>query len=177
MRIHHLFAPLCAASLAWLGSATVASAQFQQQDITLQLSGNAQTDVEFDGTDLDIDGAVGYFFSDQLEGGIRQGLGYTDIGTNATNGSTAVYANYHFGELNSELQPFIGASIGYNYGDLVNDTFFAGPEGGVKYFVADKWFLFGTVQYQFFFEDEESADDAIDDGSFNFSLGIGAILG
>lgn len=164
------------AAAAVIGLTSAASAQFQEQDIELRLSGNSQTDVEFDSTQLDLTASVGYFFADQIEGGVRQNVRYNDIGVNALDGSTAVFANYHFGEVGSELQPFVGASFGYNYGDSVTDTFFAGPEGGVKYFLAESWFLFGQVEYQFFFEDDEAADDAIDDGTFIFSLGLGVIL-
>ncbi len=167
---------LFAAAIVTAGFAAPASAQFQEQDIELRLSGLAQTDVEFDGTDLSINGSVGYFFADQIEGGFRQGFSYTDINGDATNGSTALFANYHFGEPGAELQPFVGASLGYNYGDAVSDTFFAGPEGGVKYFIAESWFVFGQIEYQFFFDDEDSADDSIDDGTFLFRLGLGVLL-
>jgi hypothetical protein len=159
-------------------AASPALAQFQQQDYEIRLSGLANTDVEFDGANVDLAGSLGYFFSDQFEGGIRQGFSYTDIGANATDGSTAFFANYHFGQPSSTLQPFIGASLGYNYGDSTEDTFFAGPEGGVKYFLSNngEWFIFGQVEYQFFFEDEDAADDAIDDGQFLFRLGLGVVL-
>jgi outer membrane protein W len=171
------FAP-AAALVGALGLATPASAEFEQQDYTLKLDGLALTDVEFDSADITVTGSLGYFFTDQLEGGIRQTLSYNDIGGSTYNGGTGFFVNYHFGQTGDRLQPFIGASLGYNYGDTTTDTFFAGPEGGVKYFVGDNsdWFVFGQVEYQFFFEDSSGADDAIDDGSFIFRLGLGVIL-
>jgi outer membrane protein W len=165
------------ATAACLAAASTASAQFSEGDFEFRLDGQAQTDVELDGTDLNFTGSIGYLFTDQLEGGIRQGLGYTDINASTTVGSTAAFVNYHFGQPDAKLQPFIGASLGYNYGDGISDTFFAGPEGGVKYFVSGEWFVFGQIEYQFFFEDGESADDAIDDGTFLFRLGFGVVLG
>ena len=157
-------------------AAAPANAQFQEGDYEIRLDGFAQTDVNLDGVDLNIGGTLGYFFSDQLEAGVRQTLSYTDIGADATNGSTAVFGNYHFGDRGGNLQPFIGLSLGYNYGESVSDTFFAGPEGGVKYFIEDNWFLFGQLEYQFFFEDSSDADEAIDDGTFLVRLGLGVVL-
>ncbi len=167
---------LVAAGLTTAALAAPASAQFQEGDYEIRLDGFAQTDVNVNGTDIRVGGTLGYFFSDQLEGGVRQTLGFNDLGGSNTNGSTALFGNYHFGDPGGELQPFIGASLGYNYGDAVTDTFFAGPEGGVKYFIEDNWFIFGQVEYQFFFEDGDEADEAFDDGSFLFRLGVGVVL-
>ncbi len=153
-----------------------ASAQFEQENFELRLDGFAQTGVNLDSTDISLSGSLGYFFTDQFEAGVRQTARYTDFRGSNLNGSTAVFINYHFGEVGGEWQPFIGGSLGYNYGDSVNETFFAGPEGGVKYFVSEDWFVFGQVEYQFFFEDGDEADDALDDGSFLFRLGLGVIL-
>ena len=173
-----LLPSLAAAALAAGGLVAPASAEFQEKDFELRLDGFAQTDVELDGTNLAIAGTLGYFFSDQLEGGIRQTLTYTDIGAEALNGGTALFADYHFGTPGERFQPFLGASLGYNYGDTVDDTFFAGPEIGVKYFLDDNddWFVFGQLEYQFFFEDSSGADDALDDGTFLFRLGVGVLL-
>ena len=157
-------------------AAAPAAAQFEEEDFELRLDGFAQTDVNLDSTNIAVSGSLGYFFTDQFEAGVRQTLSYSDVGASNTNGGTAVFANYHFGDSTSQLQPFIGASIGYNYGDSITDTFFAGPEGGVKYFFDEEWFLFGQVEYQFFFEDAGDADEAFDDGQFLFRLGLGVLL-
>ena len=175
---HRIIALSLAAALAPLALAPSASAEFEQTDFELRLDGFAQTDVEFDGALFNVSGSLGYFFSDQLEGGVRQTFQYSDINTNSLDGGTGFFVNYHFGDVGARLQPFIGGSVGYNYGDTIDDTFFAGPEGGVKYFVGDngEWFVFGQVEYQFFFEDGGAADEAIDDGSFLFRLGLGVLL-
>ena len=169
---------LAAAALAVGGlsiAAAPAQAQFTQNDYELRVSGFAQNDVNFDGFILNVSGQLGYFFSDQFEAGLRQDINYSDLGANTLSGGTIVFVNYHFGE--DELQPFIGANIGYLYGEAVTDTFVAGPEGGIKYFLDESWFLFGQVEYQFFFEDGGDADEAFDDGVFNYRLGIGVIFG
>lgn len=169
---HRIFA--AAAALAFV--ATPAMAQFEQEDFALTLSGQAFTDVNLDSTNVNVAGSLGYFFSDQFEAGIRQGFTYSDLAGNNSNGTTALFADYHFGEEGAEFQPFLGAALGYAYGDSTNDTFYAGPELGVKYFVDENWFVFGVAEYQFFFEDGDEADEAIDDGSFIFRLGLGVLL-
>ena len=45
-------------------------------------------------------------------------------------GSTRVAVDYNFDM--GRWVPYIGANLGYVYGD-VNDTWIAGPEGGVKF--------------------------------------------
>lgn len=168
----------CVAALT-LGSTTnVANAEFEEKDVELRLSGFAQNDVEFSGLQASVSGSLGYFFSDQFEAGFRQDFNYTDIGANALNGSTAVFANYHFGDAQAQVQPFIGGSLGFAYGDTTQDTFFAGPEVGIKYFFpdTDQWFLFGQAEYQFFFEDGDEAGDNFNDGVFVYRLGLGVVF-
>ena len=166
-----------AAAVAATGlAAAPASAEFQQGDFELRLSGFAENDVNFDGVRANVNGALGYFISDQFEAGVRQSFSYTDIGTNDLAGQTNLFINYHFGTPDSSLQPFIGASVGYQYGDGVQDLFLGGPEGGIKWFFSEDWFVFGEVAYLFYFEDVDDADESFDDGEFNYALGIGVIL-
>jgi hypothetical protein len=71
------------------------------------------------------------------------------------------------------LFPYLGANIGYLYGDSVEEQFIAGLEGGVKYFVNDTTFITGGVEYQFLFKDTDEVDDNYDDGRFVYIVGIG----
>ena len=153
-----------------------ARAEFKEGDVELRVSGFAQNDVNFSGFIFNANGTVGYFFSDQFEGGLRQDINFSDLGGNNLSGGTTVFVNYHFGDRGAQLQPFIGANIGYLYGDAVNDTFVAGPEGGVKYFLSDDWFVFGSIEYEFFFDNGGDANDSFNDGTFNYRLGLGVIL-
>ena len=155
-----------------------AKAEFEEGDYELRVAGFATNDVNFDGFVANVAGSLGYFFSDQFEAGVRQDFTYSDLAGTALNGSTAVFADYHIGDPQAQLQPFIGANFGYAYGDTTNDTFFAGPEGGVKYFFPDndQWFLLGQVEYQFFFEDGGDADDSLNDGVFVYRLGLGVVF-
>lgn len=72
------------------------------------------------------------------------------------------------------LQPFVGVGLGYLYGDeLVDESFIAGPEAGLKFFVVPNAFLFAMAEYEFLFDDPDDAEDRFEDGRFVYALGIG----
>jgi len=158
-------------SVALLPSAARAQEYLDQGTYELTLSGTGSSNEDIDAGQFGIAANLGYFVTDQLELSLRQTLDYADFNAGTTvNASTGVAVDFHF-DLD-RWQPFIGAAIGYAYGDN-SDTFFAGPEAGVKYFVKADTFIYGLVQYQFFFDDGDDAQSAFDDGSFLYQLGIG----
>ena len=164
---------LLVAALAVLPTAA-ANAQFQAGDWELTLSGSGQNGPDFDGTSFAVNGQLGYFFTKELELSVRQTIAYTDIGGgdgSAWNGQTRIALDYHFDM--GRWQPYIGANVGYVYGDGVHDSFEAGPEAGVKYFVNSTTFVQVGVEYEFFFDNDSDASDAFSDGQFLYSLGIG----
>jgi hypothetical protein len=141
-----------------------------QKELTLSGSGASSND--FDTTNLSFDVGYGYFFTKNWEGLIRQSLNVTDQpGDNAYNASTRIGLDYNFNMQN--LRPFLGATVGYLYGDGVEESFIAGPQGGVKAFLSDSTFVILAVGYDFIFEDASEANDAFDDGIFNYRLGLG----
>ena|SRR5688572_10345702 len=145
---------------------------FEEGDKEITLSGSASNSADFNGVFIGANGSFGYFVTDNLEIGVRQSLQYTDVGVDsALNGSTRVAADFHF-DLEA-WQPFVGGNFGYVYGDAVSDTFEAAPEACVKFFVNSTTFIFAMVEYQFFFDQADAADDAFEDGQFLWSLGIG----
>jgi len=151
----------------------ISQAQFKQGDWELTLSGQGAHGPDLDGFSAAVQGNLGYFLTDQFEIGIRQSIGYTDIGVAGSNlnGSTVVAVDYNF-DL-GRFVPYIGGNIGYVYGDAVADTWEAGPEGGLKYFVNNTTFVFVSIQYEFFFNSDSNASDAFSDGQFLYGLGIG----
>jgi opacity protein-like surface antigen len=163
---------LLAALGVFLLPAAVAQAQFEEGDWELTLFGSGASNEDVEVGSFELGASLGYFLTDGLEVAARQSVSYSDFnnGTNL-NGSTAVVLDFHF-DLD-RFQPFIGAGLGYAYGDTVQDTFFAGPEGGVKYFVNSTTFIFAIIQYQFFFDDEDDVGDVFDDGLFFYGVGIG----
>lgn len=141
------------------------------------ISGTGASDQSFDVGSFGVSGEVGWYLQNNMVAGVRQSINYASIpGEGLTddfwNGTTRGYFNFQF--LEDRARPFIGASLGAVYGDGVNESAFAGLEGGVKYYVLNKTFFLARVDYQFLFD---SADDAIDsledDGSWAYTLGIG----
>ena len=161
---------------------------FDQGDWELTLGAGGANDNNFDGVTFNLNGSLGYFFNDNLELSVRQSVSYSDVGSfadpddeddfddedpegSAINASTRVALDYHF-DL-GRWQPFVGVNFGGTYGDTVADTFVAGPEAGVKFFLNDTTFIFGLAEYQFFFDEADEADAAFDDGQFIYTVGLG----
>ena len=143
-----------------------AKAQFDEADWEMTLTGSGISDDSFDTTSLSVNVGLGYFFTDALEAGIRQSLAVSDSDFGSSwAGTTTLFGDYHF-DLD-RWQPFVGAFIGYSYGDDVDESWVGGPEGGVKYFVNSTTFIFGQIQYAIQLDDSD-ADDA-----FIYALGIG----
>lgn len=161
-----------ALALTLLGAGAWAAPQ--AGDRTLTLSGSGSSDDSFDSTSFSVNGELGWFTSDSLEVGIRQSVNgsLVDGGDDIWNGATRGFADWHFGGPNP-LQPYVGASIGGFYGENISDTFSAGPEIGLKYYVKDKTFIELGAEYQFLFEETDDIDSNFDDGAFLYTLGIG----
>jgi len=146
---------------------------FTQGDKVLSLGGSGASDDEFNDNDFTFEGSLSYFFTDNIEGALRQGLAFNDVAGNDDEwaAATRVALDYNFDT--GRFWPFVGASIGYVYGDAINDTWVGGPEAGLRYFVNETTFIQGLVEYEFFFEDADEADDAFDDGRFVYTLAMG----
>jgi len=151
---------------------TAASAEFKMGDKELTLSGSGTSDKDFDNTIFSADIGFGYFYNKYLEAVLRQNVAVVDIpGGSDWNGSTRVGADFNFDLQN--WRPFLGATIGYLYGESVDESFIAGPEAGIKAFVNDTTFILASVGYDFLFDEADEAEDAFDDGRFIYNLGIG----
>lgn len=144
-----------------------AQAQFDEGDWEITIAGSGTSDDSFDETALSVGFSVGYFFNDNLEAGVRQTVSFADTESAGSDfaASTTGFLDYHFDA--DEWQPFIGAFIGYAYGDGVEEDGVYGPEGGVKYFVNSTTFVAFTVQYVVPFDDDET------DEFFNYQLAVG----
>jgi len=146
---------------------------FKPGDWEITLNGSGTSDEDFDDTLFNVEGSIGTFLTSALEVGIRQGIGFWDRSGNDNdwNGSTRLFGDFHF-DLD-RLQPFLGLSFGYLYGDGVNDAWIAGPEGGVKYFIVPSSFIFASLEYNFTFEDADDISETFDDGRIVYGLGLG----
>lgn len=141
----------------------------------LELSASGANGVKFNGFTGAMNLGLGYFFNDNWEVGYRQTLTYTDVGVPKTlNGSSRVAVDFHvpLGDQN-QFVPFGGANLGYVYGDSVRDTWELAPEGGIKWFVGPDAFLFGMIEYQFFFRSGSGVSHAFKNGEFVYTVGVG----
>ncbi len=136
---------------------------FRTGDREFTLSGSGSSDHSLRRTDFTTSLSLGYFFTDNFEGALRQ-----DIGINrgsSWNGATTLAIDYHFNL--GRVQPLIGASAGYIYGDG-KDQWVAGPEAGVKVFINQTTFVHALVQYEFAVTESFKSD-----GQFIYGLGLG----
>lgn len=163
---------LAALVLALLGASAWAAPE--AGDRTLTLSGTGSSDSSFDNSAFGFSGELGYFMNDRMEVGVRQSLNafLPENADNTLAGSTRGFVDWHFGGPNA-FQPFVGVNLGGVYGDNVKETFAAGPEIGIKYYVKDKTFIQFQTEYQFLFQDADDIDSQFDNGAFFYTLGIG----
>jgi hypothetical protein len=139
------------------------------------LGGNGVSNKDVDSTAGGGSASLGYYLTDTTEAIIRQSINYAnpDDGNTVWNGSTRVGIDQHFSAPWAPVRPFIGATVGRIYGDTVEDTWASGLEVGAKFYVQAQTFIYTTVEYQWFFEDADTADNSFKQGQWVWSLGLG----
>ena len=140
-------------------------------DWEITFGGGGATSQDVDVTDANFNGSFGYFFTEAWQLSVRQDLRFSDSGPSNLNGQTRVALDYHF-DLD-RLRPFVGINGGRVYGDATADSWAAGLEAGAKFYALEKTFLFGRLEYQWFFDNGSEIDDSFEDGNFIYTFGIG----
>ena len=145
-------------------------------DREFTIAGTGSSDRNFDSGSVGLSGDYGWYVNDNMLVGIRQSVNYASIeGASLTddfwNGSTRLFADYHFGD--AAMRPFIGLSAGGVYGDGLDNSGFGGVELGLKYYVLEKTFFVARGEYQWFFSDSDGVDDNFDNGAWAYTFGIG----
>ena len=143
----------------------------QGGDWELTLGGGGSNDKDFNAGSFALNGSVGYYFTTQMELSVRQGVSYSHFGESAWDGSTRLAFDYNF-DLN-RFRPYLGVDFGGIYGDSVRDTFAAGLEAGLKYYVLPKTFVFGSIEYEWLFRNAGHIDNGFKNGEFIYGVGIG----
>lgn len=152
------------------GVVTAAEIGRGQKELTFSGSGNTSKDFEAGG--VTTTGEFGIYLSPRHEVGIRQSLGWNKTKAGSRwNGATRLYSDYHYGA--AQWRPYLGASLGGIYGDDTDETWFAGPEIGLKFYVQPAAFLFAQVEYQIFFEGSSEISSSLSDGAYYYSFGAG----
>lgn len=146
---------------------------FQQGDWDVLLSGSGGSNHNWSGGNASATASVGYLFTDSLELSLRQSFSMSDSrgSENTHSGATAVAFDVHLGM--GPLVPFLGVNFGRVYGDGVDDTWIAGPEGGVKWFLKRDAYLLAMADYQIQFDTSSDFDDGWHEGVFVYTVGFG----
>lgn len=143
-------------------------------DWEFTLGGGGSSNQDMDNSLGGVNFSIGHFLSDTFELSVRQSVNYSNgSGGGGANydGSTFVAIDQHF--CTGRLRPFAGLNVGYLYGDTTNNTFAAGIEGGLKFYVQAKTFLFALANYAWTFERAGDADENFDEGAFLWTVGVG----
>lgn len=147
---------------------------FKQGDWELTLAGVGTGDEDFDNNIFSAQVGLGYYMSDCFELAYRQDGHFVDPEgpdndrwSAASRGALDIYLPI------GPLNPYIGFNGGYIYGDLVNDQWIMGPEGGLKIFAGPSAFIFGSLNYEVLFENIDDYADKFDNGTFIYSIGVG----
>jgi hypothetical protein len=159
------------AALALLPALAVA--QPRQADWEMTLSGVGSSDRNMNSGSFGLNVGVGTYVTDQILVSLRSNLTYMNPHPNVGGGTfwaqhTRIAGDYHFDF--DVWQPFVGASLGYQSGDLVRDSFTAGGQGGVKYYVNNRTFIFGMAEYLFSLR---GGGESWRRGAWLYSTGIG----
>lgn len=117
--------------------------------------------------------SAGKYVSETLTYSIRQSVNYSNRKNAGKkwNGATFFAVDHHFGQ--TALRPFIGANVGGVYGGGVSDSWGAGLEGGAKYYIQPRAFVFGMLQYAWLFDKIDRFDNTFSQGSYIWNFGVG----
>jgi hypothetical protein len=136
-------------------------------DLTLGGTGTTDKNVHNGGGSLA--GGFGWFFTPNFEVSVRDSASYNDFGTGHT-WSNEVRGALDFNLNFDRFQPFVGANVGYLDGNIRRGTGEAAPEAGLKFFLNNTTYLYGTIEYNFLFN---NSDTTISNGQFAYGVGIG----
>lgn len=143
-----------------------------EREFTIGGGGAASRDLDssFGGVNF----SYGWYATENAAWVVRQSINYTNPDNGGTDwiGSTRLAYDYHLGARGA-WRPFVGVNVGGVYGDGVRDTFAAGLEAGMKFYVQPRTFVYAMGEYGWFFRHASSADNRFRDGSFNWGIGVG----
>ena len=141
---------------------------FSMGESTFTLSGSGINSDDFEDGAFGLSASYSYFLLNNVELGVRQDVTWADNedSKDAWNGATRLAADYNFDF--GGMVPFVGASVGYIYGDTIENIWVLGPEAGLRFFVNPTTFLYGQTSYQMDLEDLD-----LDEGAWIHNVGVG----
>ncbi|MGH8604348.1 MAG: hypothetical protein ACREXR_16695, partial [Gammaproteobacteria bacterium] len=111
------------------------------------LTGTGQSDDEFDSPNFGVAGSIGHYFTKNILLSFKQALQYDDVGDSSLINARSVFQAAYQWDF-ARWQPYLGVNLGGLYGAGVEDDGVWGPEGGLKFFVNESTFIFGSVSYE-----------------------------
>jgi hypothetical protein len=143
-------------------------------DMEFTITGTGFSNKDMDNSGGGVTFAVGSYLNDSgLELVVRQSIQYanTEDDSGVWVGATRLALDQHL-FVRGSVHPFVGVNFGGIYGD-VDETFIGGIEVGVKWYVQPRTFIFAMVDYAWTFDDTDDADDAFEEGGYQWSIGVG----
>jgi hypothetical protein len=139
------------------------------------LGGSGVSDKHWNAVNAGVNASAGYYFTDVIELTARQSASWVDTGPGSGDKfafGTTVAIDFHIPL--DIFQPFVGANIGYLYGNGINDTWAAGPEAGVKIYIKSDVFIVVFGEWEVAWHENQTLGQALDDGAWFYSVGLGA---
>lgn len=115
--------------------------------------------------------AFGYYVSDAASVGLRQFASYREQDHDRSYLATRVAADLGFTW--HRVRPSIGASLGYAYGESVNETMLIGGQLGIKVYLQSATFVQLLGVYDQYVTTTEDHSEIFGDHATTLSLGIG----
>jgi hypothetical protein len=137
------------------------------------LSGGGSGDKHFNNSLGSLDLSLGHYVSDSLEIVLHQTASYANVPGTGASGIYSTRVALDENLFTGPFRPFAGINFGGVYGNGVTDTFAAGLEGGVKYYVMPKTFVFALLDYSFLFRSSNQISDRFGNGAFFWNAGVG----
>ncbi len=112
------------------------------------LGGSGASTSQFDRNSFGLTGSVGYYVKNWMPVGIRQ---TAVVGFGSKESDTYIGITRAFIDFQAPLgafQPYIGGIAGYQYGKGIDEKFVFGPEAGIKYWVNESTFVYGSGEWQ-----------------------------
>jgi len=130
------------------------------------LNGAGASDESFDRNIFAVNGSIGYYLTKNIPLTFRQGVNIANEGDSTVLGGRSVFQAAYQWDL-ARWQPYLALNLGGQYGATFEDDGVWGPEGGLKYFVNESTFIFGSVAYDMLIS------SCCSDGTIPYSLGVG----
>jgi hypothetical protein len=139
------------------------------------IGGNGSSNRDLNSSEGGIALSYGYFFTGNIEASIRQTLDYSNPqgpGGDVWEGDTAFAGDFFLID-QGQLRPFVGANLGYVYGSNIRSSFDAGLEGGLRYYVSPRTFIYAMADYGWLFRHDKAIAARFSTGIWNWGVGMG----